>query len=184
MCVYEFRYTHGMKKLLIAGVLLAGVIIAVVAQQRKAPSPAAETSVTIDGKKIAIHYSAPSMRGRKIFGGLEAYGRVWRTGANEATKLTTEATLQIGNLTVPKGEYSIFTWIDPKQWQLIVNKETGQSGLDYKQNMDLGRVPMDMSKPASPVETFAITLTSTGGKQGLLKLAWENTVASAPFTVK
>ena len=147
-------------------------------------SPPAETSVVINGKKITINYSAPSMRGRKIFGGLEPYGRVWRTGANEATSLKTEANLNINGLKVPKGNYTLFTYIDPAQWLLIVDKQTGQEGTDYDQSQDLGRAKMTMSKPPSPVEKFTITLTSTGGNKGLLKLAWENTVASVPFTVE
>ena len=147
-------------------------------------SPPAETSVTISGKKITINYSAPSMRGRKIFGGLEPYGRVWRTGANEATSLKTEADLNINGLKVPKGNYSLYTYLDPAQWLLIVNKQTGQEGTDYDQSQDLGRVKMTMGKPPSPVEKFSITLTSAGGNKGLLKLAWENTVASVPFTVE
>jgi hypothetical protein len=147
-------------------------------------SPSAQTSVTIGGKKITIGYSAPSMRGRKIFGELEGYGRVWRTGANEATKLDTSADLTINGLKVPKGTYSLFTYLDPTQWQLIVNKQTGMSGLDYDQAQDLGRVKMTMSKPAAPVETFKIKLESAGGNKGKLTLAWENIVASVPFTVE
>ena len=147
-------------------------------------SPPAETSVVISGKKITINYSAPSMRGRKIFGGLVPYGQVWRTGANEATSLKTEANLDINGLKVPKGNYTLFTNIDPWQWQLIVNKQTGQEGTDYEQSRDLGRVKMTMSKSPSTVEKFTITLTSAGGNKGLLKLAWENTVASVPFTVE
>ena len=169
-----------------AGMLVAGTAaLALAQQQKKAPlSPPAQASVTIDGKKITIDYSAPSMRGRKIFGGLVPYGKVWRAGANKATTLKTEADLQIGNLAVPKGEYTLYVWPEAGQWQLIVNKQTGQWGTVYNQDMDLGRVPMDMSKPPSPVETFVITLTGTGGHQGLLKMAWENTAASVPVTVK
>lgn len=175
-----------MGKTLIAVLLLAlPVVFAQEQRQKKGPlSPPAQTSVTIGGKTITINYSAPSMRGRKIFGGLEPYGKVWRAGANRATALKTDADLQIGSLTVPQGEYSLFVWLDPNQWQLIVNKQTGQSGLDYHEDQDLGRVPMQMSKPPAPVETFAITLTETGPNKGLLKMAWENTVASVPFTVK
>jgi len=154
------------------------------ASAQKPLSPPADTSVTINGKKISIHYSAPSMRGRKIFGDLEGYGRVWRTGANEATVLDTAADLNIAGLKVPKGKYSLFTFLDPNQWQLIVNKQTGMSGLDYDQTQDLGRVKMTMSKPAAPIETFKISLESAGGNKGKLTLAWENTVASAPFTVE
>ena len=147
-------------------------------------SPPAETSVTINGKKISINYSAPSMRGRKIMGELVPYAAVWRTGANAATSLKTEGNLTINGLKVPKGDYTLYTFVDPSQWLLIVNKQTGQDGTDYDQGQDLGRAKMTMSKSPAPVEKFTITLTGTGGNKGLLKLAWENTVASVPFTVE
>jgi Protein of unknown function (DUF2911) len=147
-------------------------------------SPPADTSVTIAGKAIRINYSAPSMRGRKIFGGLEAYGRVWRAGANDATALHTDANLDIGGLTVPKGDYTLFVYLDPNQWQLIVSKQTGEWGLDYSQSRDLGRVKMDMSKPPKPIETYKMTLSSLGANKGKLQLAWENTIAEVGITVK
>jgi hypothetical protein len=147
-------------------------------------SPAAQTSVTIVGKTIRIDYSAPSMRGRKIFGGLEPYGRVWRAGANSATALHTDATLDLGGLTVPKGDYTLFVYLDPKQWQLVVSKATGEWGLDYDQSHDLGRVKMDMSKPPKPIEVYKMTLANLGGNKGQLQLAWENTIAAVTFTVK
>ncbi len=147
-------------------------------------SPPAETSVTIAGKIIRINYSAPSMRGRKIFGGLEPYGRVWRAGANSATALHSDANLDIGGLAVPKGDYTLFVYLDPNQWQLIVSKDTGEWGLDYNQSRDLGRVKMQMSKPHKPIETYKMTLSSLGANKGKLQLAWENTVAEVPITVK
>src|SRR5580704_8566282 len=85
-------------------------------------SPPAKTSVTINRQKITINYSAPSMRKRVIFGGLEPYHKVWRAGANDATLLTTEAVLDLNGLKIPKGKYSLFVWLDQSQWQLIVNK--------------------------------------------------------------
>lgn len=147
-------------------------------------SPAADTSATIGGKQITIKYHAPQMHGRKIFGGLEPYGKVWRAGANEATALHTGATLQFKNLTVPPGDYTVFVWLDPNQWQLIINKQTGQWGLEYHKEQDLGRVPMDMSKPAAPIDVFKIALSSEGANRGKLQMEWENTIASVPFTVK
>jgi hypothetical protein len=147
-------------------------------------SPPADTSVIIAGKSIRINYSAPSMRGRKIFGGLEPYGHVWRAGANEATALHTDANLDIGGLSVPKGDYTLFVYLDPKQWQLVVSKATGEWGLDYDQSHDLGRVKMDMSKPTKPIETYKMTLSSLGANKGKLRLEWENTVAEVPITVK
>jgi hypothetical protein len=154
-----------------------------------AQSPPAETSVKINGKTISIKYSAPSMRGRKIFGPGGVISNdpnypVWRAGANNATALHTEADLTIGKLSVPKGDYTLFVDTGASPWQLIVNKQTGQGGLDYDKSQDFGRVPMKMSKPPAPVETYKMTLSSPGGNAGKLELTWENVVASVDFTAK
>ena len=162
----------------VAAVLLT--IAPLMAQQ----SPLAETSATIAGKAIRIQYAAPSMRGRKIFGGLEPYGRVWRAGANDATALHTDANLDIGGLAVPKGDYTLFVYLDPNQWQLIVSKQTGEWGLDYNQSHDLGRVKMNMSKPAKPIETYKMTLSSPGANKAKLELGWENTIADVNIALK
>ncbi len=156
--------------------------------EKKAPaSPPANTSVTISGKTIAIKYSAPSMRGRKIFNGtgaLQPDNTIWRAGANEATALHTDADLDIGGLAVPKGDYTLFVWLDPQQWKLVINKQTGQFGTEYHQEQDLGRVAMTMSKPPAPIEAYKMTLSSAGGAKGKLQLEWENVIASVPLTVK
>jgi hypothetical protein len=155
-----------------------------------AQSPPAQTSATIGGKTLTIHYSAPSVRGRKIFGpgGLlssDPTYPAWRAGANSATSFHTDADLEIGSLNVPKGDYTLYAWIaDPDNWQLILSKETGQWGLTYNAKMDLGRVKMTMSKPPAPIEKYKMTLSSTGPKTGKLQLEWENHIASVPITVK
>jgi hypothetical protein len=151
-----------------------------------AQSPPATTEITVNGKKISIKYSAPSMKGRKIFGkdGLIAKDPgypVWRAGANAATALHTDADLMIGSLHVPKGDYTLFVDTGTDPWQLIVSKETGQWGLAYKKANDLGRVPMKITKPAAPVETYKMTLT--GGNSPKLELAWENVVATVDIMV-
>jgi Protein of unknown function (DUF2911) len=154
-----------------------------------AQSPAAETSTDIGGKKITIKYSAPSMRNRKIFGAGGVISNddtypVWRAGANAATALHTDADLTIGDLKVPKGDYTIYVLADPTPWKLIINKQTGQGGTEYHQDRDLGRVTMQMSKPAKPIETYKMTLSSSGGGKGKLTLEWENVVASVDFTAR
>jgi len=167
----------------VAASLMAAALITtapLLAQQ----SPPAETSVSIGGKTIRINYSAPSMRGRKIFGGLEPYGRVWRAGANDATALHTDVNLDIGGLSVPKGDYTLFVYLDPKQWQLVVSKQTGEWGLDYNQSHDLGRAKMDMSKSPKPIETYKMTLSNLGANKAKLQIEWENTVAEVGITVK
>lgn len=153
--------------------------------QKKGPlSPKAEADVTIAGKKISVVYSAPSLRGRQFLPGLHQYGQVWRAGANSATTLKTDADLDFGGVTVPKGEYTLYALLDMEAWKLIINKQTGQWGTVYNKDQDLGRVPMKMSKPASTVETFKITLSDKGGNKGELRMEWENSVATAAFTVK
>jgi hypothetical protein len=152
-------------------------------------SPAAQTSVTFNGKKLTITYSAPSVRGRKIFGPGGVISRdptypVWRAGANDATAFHTDADLDMNGLRVPKGDYTLWVLPEPSQWKLIVNKQNGQWGLEYHEDRDLGRVPMTMSKPPKPIETLKITLSSSGANQGKLEMAWENYIATVPFTVK
>lgn len=149
-------------------------------------------SVTINGKTISINYSAPSVNGRegKLFGkdgriGQDPNYPVWRGGANAATALHTDANLEIGGLAVPKGDYTLYVNLaDPNNWELIVNKQTGQWGLSYDSGQDLGRVKMTMSKPPAMVETLKYTLSKSGGNKAMLQLAWEDHVASVPLTVK
>jgi hypothetical protein len=171
--------------------LAASVLVLAQMQKKGGPplSPPAETSVTIAGKNISIKYSAPSVRGRQMFGegGVISKDRtwpVWRLGANAATALHTEADLVIKGLTVPKGDYTLYALVNQTPWQLIINKQTGQWGLTYNQDQDLGRVPMDMGKPPAPVETMTITLSQTGPNTGKLEVQFENYIASVPFTVK
>jgi hypothetical protein len=178
------------RRLLFLLVALAFATVAVSAampQAKPQASPPAEATVTIAGKVITIKYSAPSVKGRDVFGTVITKDKtypVWRTGANAATSFVTDADLQIKGLAIPKGAYTLYTQIDAEPWQFIVNKQTGQWGLTYNKDQDLGRVPMDMSKPPAPVETMKITLTATGANSGKLEIAWENKVASVPFTVK
>jgi hypothetical protein len=155
-----------------------------------AQSPPAQTSVAIGGKMLSIHYSAPSVRHRKIFGpggilSQDPTYPAWRAGANSATTFHSDADLDIGGLRVPKGDYTIYAWVaDPDNWQLIINKQTGQWGLEYNPKMDVGRVKMTMSKPPALIETYKMTLSAAGPKTGKLQLEWENHIASVPITVK
>ncbi len=159
---------------------------------RPIASPPEKASVTIDGKTITINYNSPRVRGREghIFnpGGLiqkthKSYP-IWRAGANAATTLHTDADLTIGDLNVPAGTYTLFVDIaNPDQWTLVVSKDTGEWGLAYKPDMDLGRTKMRMSKPASMVEDLTYTLHDDGGNKGTLTLAWEDHKASVNFRV-
>lgn len=141
----------------------------------KRPSPPGTTECTIKGKKVTISYSRPSMRNRKIMGELVPYGKVWRTGANEATTLTTEADLDIGGAKVPAGTYTLYTLPSADTWKLIINKQTGQWGTEYHQDQDLARVDMKKTDIVVPVEQFTISLDQDGNDSADLILEWEKT---------
>ncbi len=141
----------------------------------KRPSPPGTAECTINGKKVTIEYSRPSMKGRKIMGGLVPYGKVWRTGANEATTLTTETDLDIGGAKVPAGKYTLYTLPSEGTWKLIINKQTGQWGTDYDEKQDLARVDMKASELVVPVEQFTISLDQDSNSSADLILEWEKT---------
>ena len=136
-------------------------------------------------KKITISYGRPYLKGRKAVGGsLVPSGEVWRTGADEATKLTADADLRIGDLRVPKGSYALFTLPQKDGWTLIVSKKADQWGaFDYKQSDDLGRTPLAVKQISSPVEEFTMTLEPKSGDSVLLTLKWENTEASTTISL-
>jgi len=160
--------------------ILITLTVIVAAQDKKPPlSPPGAASVTFaDGKTVTIDYSRPSMRSRKIFGGLVPYDQVWRTGANAATSLKTDVNLNIGGTNVPAGSYTVYTLPGMSSWQLIISKQTGQWGTEYKQGQDLGRIPMKVTQRSSGLELFTISFDKTSGSSATLKLEWENTIAS------
>jgi len=179
-----------MKALLICitAVALVGAASVASAQQ----SPAATATVTIGGNTITVTYSSPRVRGREgqLFGkdgriGQDSNYPIWRAGANSATVFHTDADLDIGGLRVPSGDYTLYVNLeDPGNWELVVNKQTGQWGLQYDRSQDLGRVKMTMSKPPALVENLEYKLSAEGGNQGKLTLEWENHSASVSFAVQ
>ena len=171
-----------MRKLTIAAVLVLLASVAGLAQQKKPPlSPRQTAEYTFaDGKKITVDYGAPSVRGRKIMGELVPYGKVWRTGANEATGFVTDTDLMIGDTKVPAGKYSLYTLPGESSWQLIVNKQTGQWGTVYNQDQDLARIPMKVGKTSGPVEMMKISFDGSGGTSTTMNIEWENTKLSVP----
>ena len=141
----------------------------------KRPSPPGTADCTINGKKVTIEYSRPSLKGRKLGTDLAPYGKVWRTGANEATTLTTAVALDIGGAKVPAGTYTLYTLPSEGTWKLIINKQTGQWGTEYHQEQDLARVDMKKQEIVVPVEQFTIALDQDSNDSADLNLEWEKT---------
>ncbi len=169
---------------ILATISIAVFAVILAAQNRPASPPGDATLKFADGKSVSIQYSRPSMRGRKIFGGLVPYDKVWRTGANAATSLKTNVALTIGGASVPAGGYTLYTLPGANSWKLIINKQIGQWGTDYEQSRDLARVDMKVSQRSSPLEQFTISFDKTGGDAATLKLEWDTTVASVDVQEK
>jgi hypothetical protein len=172
------------RKYLVVGVslVLMAATLAMAQQppqdKSKRPSPPGTAEVTLKGKKITIDYSRPYLKGRKVGQELAPYGKVWRTGANEATALTTETDLTIGGVKVPAGKYTLYTLPSEGTWKLIINKETGQWGTKYDESQDLARIDMKKSPLPQPVEQFTISFSKTSDTVADLNLDWENTRVS------
>src|SRR5271157_1894791 len=155
------------------------------AQQNKPASPPGEATLKFDdGKTVTIQYSRPSMRGRKIFGGLVPYDEVWRTGANAATSLKTDVDLNIGGANIPASSYTLYTLPGMNSWKLIINKQTGQWGTEYTGGQDLARVNMRVTQRPSGLELFTISIDKTSVNSATLKLEWENTNATVEVKEK
>ena len=148
------------------------------------PSPPETATVSLNGKSITIKYGAPSMRRRKIMGELVPYDKVWRTGANDATTFVTDGNLKIGSSSVPAGSYTLYTMPGASQWQLIINKQTGQWGTKYEESQDLARIPMKSGKLSAPQERMSISFENTKGNSTELHVKWENTDQSVTITAQ
>jgi len=167
-----------------AAILITAHLALTIDAQQPPLSPPGTTSVKIGAATITIDYSRPSIRARKIMGGLVPYDKVWRTGANAATTLKTDAALSVGGVLVPAGTYTIYSWPGEKAWKLIINKQTGQWGTQYDEKQDLARVDLKVESLPAAVEVFTITLAAAGANAGTLTLEWETTKLSVPFTLK
>ena len=132
---------------------------------------------TIGSAALAVEYSRPLMRGRTLVGGLIPYDRVWRTGANAATHLTTTHPIRLAGVSLDSGSYTLWTLPTREGVQLVINSETGQWGTGYQPRHDIARVAMQVDTLASPVEPFTIRLDSADAK---LIMEWGTFRWSAP----
>jgi hypothetical protein len=133
--------------------------------------------------KISVTYSRPNVKGREIFGGLEPYDKVWRTGANGATVIKFSDEVQIEGKTVPAGEYGLFTIPGKNEWTIIINKGAQQWGsYTYKESDDLLRVKVKPVTLKDKVETFTIQFANVSPSSAQLQLVWANTLVPVSLT--
>jgi hypothetical protein len=153
-----------------------------------APSPAASVSSVIGITDVKIDYSRPRVKGRKVFGEkdvMHPYGQIWRTGANNGTKITFSDDVKVEGIAVPKGEYLIFSWPGATEWTLALYKDIKIGGntdaYDKAQEVANFKVkPETLSKPA---ETFTVSIDdiAADNKSGKISLSFEN--VKVQFTV-
>jgi hypothetical protein len=149
----------------------------------KGGSPHVKTEWTIDGANIAIEYGKPSVKGRSE-AELMPVGKPWRTGADEATTITSDKPLKFGSLSLPAGTYTINTEPGASSWQLIIGKlgKPGQWGVPYNATLETGRAPMSLGKAKAPAEQLTISIDDTAAG-ATLRIEWGTVSATAPFTV-
>ena len=145
----------------------------------KGGSPHVTTTYKMDGKTVSITYGRPFKKNREIFGKTIPYGQVWRLGADEATTLEMTGDMMIGPLHVTAGKYTLYAVPGEKEWTLVISKQTGQWGTVYKKEEDYGRTAMKLTKAATPAEQLTITIEGKAGDK-VLKIAWDNAVATVP----
>lgn len=147
-------------------------------------SPHVRTQWTVDGANIAIEYGRPSLKGRPE-AQLMPPGQPWRTGADQATTITSDKPLTFGSLKLAAGTaYTINTIPGGKEWQLVIGKldKPGQWGIPYQAALEVGKVPMRAGKAAKPVEQLTISIDDTQAG-ATLRIEWGTVSATTPFKV-
>ncbi len=137
---------------------------------------------TINSADIKIVYSRPSVRGRIIFGEVVPWNRIWRTGADAATKISISKPLYFNGTELAAGEYSIFTVLAQNGFTLIFNKQANIWGTEHNAAYDLLKIPMQTENLYAPVELLTFAIKKTGDNGGVLSFNWDKLKASVNFT--
>ncbi len=175
-----------MRKLLLAAIAVSGFFLAD-AQTLTTPQPSPTQTIkqNFGLSNIELSYSRPGMKGRKIFGDLVPYGKVWRTGANNATTLTFADDVTIGNTTVKAGKYGLVTIPEKKNWTIIITKQLDvTSPAAYKQDQDVVRVEASTMNMGESMESFTMQFANVKPNTCELHMMWDKTAVSLPITTE
>lgn len=147
-----------------------------------APSPTQNIKQGFGIGSIELTYSRPAIKGRKIFGDLVPYNKLWRTGANAATKLVLTEPLEIGGKKIDTGSYVLYTIPGVDSWEIILNKGITNWGTDgYKESEDVARFKAEPMKVKKEVESFTMNFTNIGPESCSLDISWAKTMVSIPI---
>ena len=179
-----FRSLQSRALTVMAFAAVAAAVSPALAQTLEVPAPSAKAKVEqrVGITDFSVDYSSPAMRGRKIFGGLLPYDKLWRTGANASTKLTASRDFTFGETAVPKGTYSVFSIPGASSWTVILNKNADASADQYDAKNDAARVTVK-PEPSGPRERMTFLFTDTTESTARLDLLWENLRVSVPIKV-
>jgi|SRR6185437_11295221 len=170
--------------LCIIALLITGIAFNAGAQAPRIPEASSTQTIIQDFGlgKITITYSRPNVKGRVIFGGINPWGQVWRTGANAATTINFSEKVIMGGHSVPAGSYSLFTIPDKDVWTIILNKTVKQWGAySYKEADDFLRFQVKPVHLDEKRETFTIQFTNVTTKSCDLHLVWDHTAVVIPL---
>ena len=182
-----------MKKIsIVFGIIVLLVIAAIwfLRQTTKTASPETDVNYTSNGLSIHVVYNRPFKKNRVIFdsAGLVPFGKVWRTGANEATIFETNKDLIISGKTLPAGKYTLWVLPNAQTWMVMFNSEHGQWGINFNgeanrdQENDILTVEASVLTQDKVFEQFTISVEKAGEEQELIFI-WDKTLVSVPFTV-
>ncbi len=148
-----------------------------------APSPFQKIEQKVGLTSVIVEYSRPSMKGRKIFGGIEAYGKVWRTGANENTKITFSTDFMLNGKSLQKGTYALYTIPNKTTWDVILYTDTNNWGIPAKwdENKVAAKITVTPINMPMDVETFTITFDDLTNNSAVLGILWENVYVPLKF---
>ncbi len=174
-----------MKKILLLFLMVATAFTLEAQIETPAPSPASKLKQTVGLTDVMVEYSRPSMKGRKIFGGLVPYDQVWRTGANARTKITFKDDITINGDTLKSGTYAIFTKPTAENWKVFFYTDHAGGGVprDWSEAKIALTAIVPVQKMPMPIQSFTITfddLTDDGATLGML---WEDVYVGVPFKV-
>jgi hypothetical protein len=172
-----------MKHVFLSALLLVTTMVSNAQSPLKLPalSPNAKITQDFSTSSIEISYSRPSMRGRKIFGDVVAYDKVWRTGANSPTKIKIGEDLEIGGQKVKQGEYVLYTRPGKAEWEVVLSNGSGPIGPEgYSRDFDVAKFNVKPSVMDNNIQTFTIEITDITFTTCKIELTWERTKVAIP----
>lgn len=171
-----------MKKIILSAIAACTLIVSNAQLKTPAPSPGQTIKQDFGLSTIELSYSRPGVKGRKIFGDIVPYGNVWRTGANNATTLTFGDEVTIGGTKIPAGKYGLLTIPEKNTWTIIITKQTDvTSPAAYKQDMDVVRVPVAVSKTKKAAESFTMQFANVKPTSCELQIMWDKSAVTLPI---